>query len=202
MLLALSATSAFGAPIYITDPTAPVQITYQFAEADYTHQLFVMVLDVDGRLIFNQNIFNQNGPNNRPVGQTYTLNSLPDAYSIVLGIIVWDYSGYRDTYYSDDARNADRRDHAHVFDGYSDGQVRVAWEDWWNLGDGAGNNPGAKDWNDAILSLTNVSLTAPQPPLPPPPPPPPQDVPEPGTLALLLGVGGLAAAVMRRRRNS
>ena len=110
-----------------------------------------------------------------PVGLTKSLGIFNAGEELLFRLHV---NNTGDNFYSGPAsRNPDQHAHARVTDNWQPGSTLVEFEDLYN---------GPFNYNDLSFSFTNVKLN-------------PPDVPEPGTLGLI--VPGLAAPLMALRRR-
>jgi hypothetical protein len=216
-VLALSVTFAVpaaaqtvqGGHLYIQDFDAPVQITYLSSYATYDTYLYIGMLDASGNLIGSfEPLLNSFGtPSDKAnlgtcrdclmTSNPYSFNPAEGTVELVffwssgseaLGV---PYKSHYSSVYPGQSNLVDST--GNKWDKMTYGANNTATV---GFEDGGGNNGIHWDWNDVVISLTNVGAT--RPPLPPVPPP---VIPEPETWAMMLAGLGMVASVVRRRRN-
>ncbi|MDR2014243.1 MAG: PEPxxWA-CTERM sorting domain-containing protein [Azoarcus sp.] len=200
-----------GGHLYIQDRDAPVQITYEASKATHTTILYIGMLDMNGNYVNSSEPFvallrSTGTPSDMAylgtcytclmTGNTYTFTPSEDAVQLVF---FWSNETVGGSFWStvvENGRNpvdstGNRWDSITY---YSGNRATVGFED------GGGGRSGGRvtdwDWNDVVISLTNVAST-----VPPVKPPVLPLVPEPETWAMMLAGLGMVSAVVRRRRN-
>jgi hypothetical protein len=201
-----AAQTVQGGRLYIQDFDAPVQITYLTSYATHNTGLYIGVLDSSRNLIgsFEPLLYNVGTPSDKAYlgscvscmmtgnSNTYTFTPVEGAVELVF---FWSNETVNKSYYSsvypgksnpvDSTGNKwDRMTY------YANNTATVGFED------GGGGASGGRltdwDWNDVVISLSNVGAT---------PPPPAAAIPEPEAWAMMLAGLGMIASVARRRRN-
>ena len=197
-----SAQTVQGGHLYIQDLDAPVQITYEPSFATHTTYLYIGTIDVNGNYVDYWDLLlkSTGTPNDTAsIGSCLTCLMNSNTYTFTPGegavelVFYWSNSTINKSYYSD-AVNRGRnptdstRNKWESVTYYSGNTARLGLED----GGGKGQAGWLTDWdwNDVVITLTNVGSTLPPPPV----------VPEPETYAMLLAGLGLVGAVVRRRR--
>jgi hypothetical protein len=185
-----AAQTVYGGHLYIQDFDAPVQITYLPSFANDTTKLYISTLDENGTMLngwFPLFVSKGTGNDTASMGScvdcqmkstTYTFTPPKNSAELVFlwvdettkgvyysTVLWWGPSGYDQITYS------------------SNNTATVGFED---------RGPGYWDWNDVMISLTNVGSTRPI---------PTTTIPEPETWAMMLAGFGMVASVVRRRRN-
>jgi hypothetical protein len=205
-----AAQTVQGGHLYIQDFDAPVQITYLQSHAWHTVTLYIGMLDANGSLIGSfEPLLKSVGTtsDNAYLGScfscmmngsstTYTFAPVEDAVELVF---FWSNETVNKSYYSSvySGKSNPVDSSGNKWDQmtyYANNTAKVGFED--GGGGGTGGRITDWDWNDVVISLTNVGAT--RPPLPPVPPP---VIPEPETWAMMLAGLGMVASVVRRRRN-
>ena len=206
------AQSVQGGHLYIQDLDAPVVITYEPSKSTHNNLLYIAGLDADGKLVGGygawETLLRSTGTSQdiAVFGNCYTCLMTGKTYSytpaagVVELVFFWANETTNKTFYSGPANGKAYDSSGNLGDlvTYTATGAKVGFED------GGGTPPKNSgwstdwDWNDVVITLTNVGGTLP--PLPPIPPPPPPPIPEPETYAMMLAGLGLIGAVVRRRR--
>jgi hypothetical protein len=203
-----AAQTVQGGHLYIQDFDAPVQITYLTSNAKHLTTLYIGMLDTNGNLIgsFGKLLMSEGTPSDNAYlatcygcmmtgsSNTYTFNPAEGAVELVF---YWDNMTVGKSYYSSvyPGRSNPVDSSGNKWDQmtyYANNTATVGFED--GGGGATGGNLTDWDWNDVVISLTNVGAT--RPPVVPPP-----AVPEPESWAMLLAGFGMIASVVRRRCN-
>jgi hypothetical protein len=189
--------------LYIQDLSAPVQITYNASFATHTTYLYIGTLDANGKYVDGLDMLLKS------VGTPSDKASLGSCFGCVAGssssgssftftpgagavelVFVWSNNTINKTFYGGAINNGRNPVDA---TGYMWEQVTYNSGNRATIGfeDGGGKASGGRitdwDFNDLVISLTNVGATPP--------------VPEPETYAMLLAGLGIIGVVARRRRN-
>ncbi|MDR2209639.1 MAG: PEPxxWA-CTERM sorting domain-containing protein [Azoarcus sp.] len=195
-----NATTVQGGHLYIQDLSAPVQITFMSSRAAHDNYLYFGVIDAQGRLIGGEfeALFNVKGSPNDigslgsclgcvTNGGTYSFTAPSNAVEVVF---FWSdplVGSYYSTAYKEN--RSDITGNKWDLITYNGGNTAtVGFED----GGGEKKFSGWTtdwDWNDVVISVTNVGST-------------PSPVPEPETWAMLLAGLGMIGTVIRRRSKN
>jgi hypothetical protein len=201
-----AAQTVQGGHLFIQEFGAPVQITYLQSKAWHTTTLYIGVLDASGSLIGSfEPLLKSVGTTSDKAylgscfscmmtGSSNTYTFVPTEGAVEL-VFFWSNETVNKSYYSSvypDKSNPvdstgskwDRMTY------YANNTATVGFEDG-----GGQSGPGRLtdwDWNDVVISLSNVGAT---------PPPPTAAIPEPEAWAMMLAGLGMIASVARRRRN-
>jgi len=200
-----AANTVQGGHLYIQDTSAPVIFTY----GDQWHQsyawdtivVWVGTIDANGNFVDNWKQLFQSGGMTTDVATLVPLTSelpgvpgdfwsfiyTPSANAVEL-VFKWKDLNTGKTFYSDVLGGnpyAAGKTYTQV-NYYSGNRAMLGLEDT--------NQSGDWDWNDVLITMTNVGSSI--------PPPPTLTVPEPEIYAMMLAGLGMIGTVVRRRRQS
>jgi len=203
------AQSVQGGHLYIQNLDAPVVITYEPSKSTHTNLLYIGALDANGRLVGGlagmETLLRSTGTSQdvAALGTCYTCLMTSNTYTYTPGagavelVFFWGNETNGMTFYSGAYNGKPYDSSGNLGDlvTYTATGAKVGFEDG---GGTPPKNSGWKtdwDWNDVVITLTNVGST-----LPPLPPPPPM-IPEPETYAMMLAGLGMIGVMIRRRRG-
>lgn len=192
-----------GGHLYIQDTSAPVEITYIPSNSTHTNYLYIGTLDSNGNYVDSWDLLLKSvgTPDDKAsIGSCYSCLMTTNTYTFTPGedavelVFFWSNENMGMSFYSD-AVNRGRNPvdaSKNLWDLVTynpSGGATLGLEDG-----GGGRRLGGTvmtdwDWNDVVISMTNVGSTI------------PPTIPEPETYVMLLAGLGMVGAIVRRRRN-